>query len=451
MSFLRKQESVYKMQKITYDTIILGGGISGLVAAYGQQKKGKNALLLEASDRLGGVIQTVFKDGYRLEQGPNSILTNEELAALIEDLGISDKVRKNEKIASTRYLLFNDMPLKMVPSWGLLKSGFLNFSMVWAFLSERFRKKGGLNDESIADFIRRRLNGDILNRMINPLVTGVYAGDPERLSLRSTFKKLYAMEQNYGSLVKAMFNRDKNGHKREAMSFDGGLNSLIEGLANNLEGKFKTGTVITKVKTVEEGFEVCIEKEGETETILAKEIISTLPTTVTSKVFDFMDVDLRNELNQIEYAPMLLLYLGYPKENVGQELNGFGYLNAQQENQPYLGGIWTSAIFPEVAKEGNELFTLFVGGVNNKSVVTNKEEAIEKAKKAFEKHMKIKGSSSFQSEYLYERAIPQFNLGHYKLMEKIDAIEKRNPGLHISGNWRTGVAIGDCVSGNLDF
>lgn len=437
------------MQNTKYDTIILGGGISGLVAAYSQHKKGKNILLLEASNRLGGVIQTITKDGYRLEQGPNSILTNAELSQLIEDLGISEKVRKNEEIASTRYLLYKDMPLKMAPSWSLLKSGFLNFSMVWAFLSERFRKKGELEDESIADFIRRRLNGDILNRMINPLVTGVYAGDPEKLSLRSTFKKLYAMEQDYGSLVKAMFNRDKNAHKREALSFEGGLNTLIEGLTNNLDGKIKTGAMITKVKPVEAGFEVSFEKEGETETVLAKELISTLPTTTTSTVFDFMDADLRNELNQIEYAPMLLLYLGYPKENVGQELNGFGYLNAQQENQPYLGGIWTSAIFPEVAKEGNELFTLFVGGVNNKAVATNKEEAIEKAKKAFEKHMKIKGGSSFQSHYLYERAIPQFNLGHYKVMDKVDDVEKLYPGLHISGNWRTGVAIGDCVAGNL--
>ena len=439
------------MQKTTYDTIVLGGGISGLVAAYGQHKKGKNILLLEGSDRLGGVIQTVTKEGYRLEQGPNSILTNQELSELILDLGIGDKVRKNEEIASTRYLLFKDMPLKMAPSWGLLKSGFLNFSMAWAFLTELFRKKGLLNDESIADFIRRRLNGDILNRMINPLVTGVYAGDPERLSLRSTFKKLYAMEQNYGSLVKAMFNRDKNGHKREAMSFDGGLNTLIEGLTNSLNGQVEKETFVSKIDPVENGFEIVCEKASNTKTVLAKEVISTLPTIATSEIFGFMNEGLKKGLQDIEYAPMLLLYLGYPKESVGQELNGFGYLNAQQENQPYLGGIWTSAIFPEVAKEGNELFTLFVGGVNNKSVVSNKEEAIEKAKNAFEKHMKITGSSSFQSHFLYERAIPQFNLGYYKLMEKVDAMEKEFPGLHISGNWRSGVAIGDCVTGNLDF
>jgi protoporphyrinogen/coproporphyrinogen III oxidase len=437
------------MENTTYDTIILGGGISGLVAAYSQQKKSKNVFLLEASNRVGGVIQTVAKEGYRLEQGPNSILTNAELSKLIEDLGISDKVRKNEEIASTRYLLYKDMPLKMAPSWNLLKSGFLNFSMVWAFLSERFRKKGELEDESIADFIRRRLNKDILNRMINPLVTGVYAGDPERLSLRSTFKKLYAMEQNYGSLVKAMFNRDKNAHKREAMSFEGGLNGLILGLENNLEGKIGLGAKVLNVDPVENGFEIIYEQAGSQHTVFTKKVISTLPTTTTGTVFNFMDADLRDELNQVEYAPMLLVYLGYPKENVGQGLNGFGYLNAQQENQPYLGGIWTSAIFPEVAKEGNELFTLFVGGVNNKLVVTKREEAVEKAKRAFEKHMKISGESSFQSHYLYERAIPQFNLGYYKLMDKVDDVEKQYPSLHISGNWRSGVAIGDCVAYNL--
>ena len=433
----------------TYDTIVLGGGISGLVAAYNQQKRGKHVLLLEASNRLGGVINTVYKEGYRLEQGPNSILTNVELHELIKELGIEDKIRKNEAIASTRYLLFKDMPLKMKPSWALLTSGFLTFGMVWVFLTERFRKKGTLEDESIANFIRRRLNADILNRMINPLVTGVYAGDPEKLSLRSTFKKLYAMEQDYGSLVRAMFNRDKNGHKREAISFKGGLITLIKALEKKLGEGAITSARVKQVTALDNGFKITYNQEENQQFVFAKEVISTLPTIAASKVLDFIDTDLKQELQQVEYAPMLLLYLSYPRQNVGQKLNGFGYLIPKQENQPYLGGIWTSTIFPEVAKEGNELFALFVGGVNNKSILTNKEEAIEKAKNAFEKHMQITGETSFQSHYLHKQAIPQFNLGYYKLMEKVDAFEKQYPGLKISGNWRTGVAIGDCVAGNL--
>lgn len=436
------------MGNLKYDVVVLGAGISGLVAAYSQQKKGKNVLLLESSTRIGGVVQTVTKEGYRLEQGPNSILTNEELSLLIEELGIKDKVRKNEAIASTRYLLYKNMPLKMKPSLKMLSSGFLNISMVWAFLTERFRKKGNLKDESIADFIRRRLNSDILNRMINPLVTGIYAGDPERLSLRSTFKKLYAMEQNHGSLVKAAFNRDKNAHKREALSFDGGLSTLINALGNTLERSIEMEAEVLHVKPVEDGFNISYQQAQTTHTILTKEVISTLPTTTTSTVFECIDAELKHELQAVEYAPMLLLYLGYPKQSVGQELNGFGYLNAQQENQPYLGGIWTSTIFPEVAPKGNELFTLFIGGINNKAISTTKEESIKKAKTAFEKHMKIKGEASFQSHYFYERAIPQFNLGYYKLMEKVDAVEKQFPGLHFSGNWRSGVAIGDCVAYN---
>lgn len=439
------------MKNKIYDTVVLGAGISGLVAAYGQQKKGKNVLLLEASDSLGGVVQTVIKDGYRLEQGPNSILTNEELVQLIEDLGIGDKVKKNEVITTTRYLLFRDMPLKMKPGWNLLTSGFINFSMAWAFLTEPFHKKGVLDDESIAEFFRRRFNKDILNRMINPLVTGVYAGDPERLSLRSTFKLLYEMEQNHGSLVKAMFNRNKKKHKREALSFDGGLKTLIEAIGSKLEGNIKTGASILNVTPVEKGFEISFKQNDRSHTIPAKEVISTLPTTSTSNVFNFISANLKQELLEVEYAPMLLLYLAYPKQHVGQELNGFGYLIAQQEKQPYLGGIWTSTIFPEVAKEGNELFTLFVGGATNKSVFTHLEEAITNAKKAFEKHMKITGESSFQSHYFIERAIPQFNVGYYKLMERVDAVENHYPGLHFSGNWRSGVAIGDCVAYNMNL
>ncbi len=433
----------------TFDTIVLGGGISGLVAAFSQQQQGKTVLLLEGSNRFGGVIKTVTKEGYRLEQGPNSILTNVELHNLIKELGIEDKIRKNEAIASTRYLLFKDKPLKMKPSWSLLTSGFMKFGMGWAFLTERFGKKGTLEEESIASFIRRRLNGDILNRMINPLVTGVYAGDPEKLSLRSTFKKLYAMEQDHGSLVKAMFNRDKNAHKREAMSFEGGLATLTNKLAEKLGDSALLNTSVTGVEATENGFEITYNQGGVENTVESKEVISTLPPTVLGSISEMISKPLKKELEAIEYAPMLLVYLGYPKASVGQTLNGFGYLIPQQEKQPYLGGIWTSAIFPEVAPDGMELFTLFVGGVNNKGVISNIEESIEKAKLAFEKHMQITSNSTFQSHYLHERAIPQFNLGYYKLMEKMDAIETQHKGLKISGNWRSGVAIGDCVAGNI--
>ncbi len=437
------------MKGKTYDAIILGGGISGLVAAFYQQKQGKIVLLLETSNRFGGVIKTVSKEGYRLEQGPNSILTNVELHELIKELSIEDKIRKNEAIASTRYLLFKGMPLKMKPSWALLTSGFMNFGMIWAFLTERFRKKGRLAEESIAGFIRRRLNGDILNRMINPLVTGVYAGDPEKLSLRSTFKKLYAMEQGYGSLVKGMFNRDKNGHNREAMSFEGGLATLTNTLAEKLGENALLNTSVTAVKPMENGFEITYNQGGIEKVVKSKEVISTLPPTELSSIFEMINEPLKQELEAIEYAPMLLVYLGYPKASVGQTLNGFGYLIPQQEKQPYLGGIWTSTIFLEVAPKGMELFTLFVGGVNNKAVITNIEESIEKAKMAFERHMQITSNASFQSHYLHERAIPQFNLGYYKLMQKVDAIETQYKGLIISGNWRSGVAIGDCVAGNM--
>ncbi len=437
------------MKETAYDIIILGGGISGLVAAYSHQKKGKRVLLLEASDRLGGVIETVTKEGYRLEQGPNSILTNAELQQLIKELGITHKIRKNEKIASTRYLLFKERPLKMKPNWAFLKSGFLNASMVWAFLTERFRKKENLQEESIANFIKRRLSRDILNRMINPLVTGVYAGNPEKLSLRSTFKKLYAMEQEHGSLVKAMFKRDKNAYKREAMSFDGGLKTLIEALGASLGEGVQLNACVYEVTAVKEGFKISFTKNGEKINLAAKKLVSTLPAPVMSELFRFIKPTLAKEIAAIEYAPMMLLYLAYPKTSVGQILDGFGYLNAQQENQPYLGGIWTSTILPEVAKEGNHLFTLFVGGVHNKAILTEPNKAIIKAKMAFENHMKISSKATFQHHYVVKKAIPQFNLGYYKLMEKIDTVEESYHGLQISGNWRTGVAIGDCVAGNL--
>lgn len=436
------------MDQKTHDVVILGGGISGLTAAFAQQKKGADFLLLEASERLGGVIHTEKQDGYRLEQGPNSILGNEEILRLVKDLGIEGKIRKNEAIASTRYLLFKDKLLKLKPGWSLLSSGFMTLGMIWAFLTEPFRGRSKDDDESIASFIKRRLNKDILNRMINPLVTGIYAGDPEKLSLRSTFKKLYAMEQEHGSLIKASFKRKQKAPKREALSFEEGLNTLVDALEKQLSNDARTNALVQSVEPFEDGFKVVYEDRDGQQTIYTKSVISTLPTLATSKMFNFLEETLKFQLKEIEYAPMLLVYLGYPKENVKQELDGFGYLIAQQEQQPYLGGIWSSAIFPEVAPEGKYLFTLFVGGINNKSVVNNQDETIEKAKSAFERHMGISGSPHYQSYFLYERAIPQFKVGYYKIMDSIDRVEEQYPGLYFSGNWRSGVAIGDCVAYN---
>lgn len=438
------------MDSEKYDNVVLGGGISGLTAAFALKKKGSNVMLLEASSRLGGVIHTVEMDGYRMEQGPNSILGNEEIIKLIKEVGLEEKVRKNETIASTRYLLFRDRPLKIKPGVALLSSGFLNPGMIWAFLTEIFRGKSQEEDESIANFVRRRLSSDILNRMINPLVTGIYAGDPEQLSLRTTFKKLHAMENEYGSLVKATFKRKQKAPKREALSFTNGLNTLVEGLTSYLGDQAKTNVQVLEVKPLKQGFELLVETTEGKKTLFTKTLISTLPTQATSNVFSFMEDELKQELNEVEYAPMLLAYLAYPKAGIAKEQDGFGYLIPQQEKQPYLGAIWSSAIFPEVAPEGNSFFTLFVGGVNNPSVVNNPEVAITKAKASFEKHMGITQEASFQSHYLYDRAIPQFNVGYYKLMEKVDALEAKYPGLRFSGNWRSGVAIGDCVAYNLN-
>lgn len=439
------------MDTQNYDVIVLGGGISGLTAAYAQQKKGANFLLLEGSDKMGGVINTVEKDGFRMEHGPNSILGNQDILNLIKDLGIEDKLRKNEAVASTRYMLFRDKLLKLKPGWKFFASGFLNFRMIGAVLSEPFQGTCKEEDETIASFIKRRLNKDFLNRMINPLVTGIYAGDPERLSLRSTFKKFYAMEQEYGSLIKATFKRKEKTPKREALSFSEGLKTLVDSLQDQLGEKAQLNAQINSVIPLDEGFEVSYKTPTGEQTIFTKKLISTLPTLATTKVFNFLEPDVKATIEEVEHAPMLLVYLGYPTGSVKHPQDGFGYLIAQQENQPYLGGIWSSAIFPDVSPKGTSLFTLFVGGVNNKHVIDNVETSIEKAKTAFEKHMEISAKPTFQSHYLYQRAIPQFNLGHYKLMETMDGIEKKYPGLYFSGNWRSGVAIGDCVSYNLNL
>ncbi len=438
------------MEKV--DTIVLGAGISGLTAAHYLHKKGVDFLLLESSNRAGGVIQTAKTGRYQVEKGPNSIMLNENVQALIDDLGLGDKVLTAPDVEKNRYLYFKGKLTPAKPGPGILKTGLLPFASVMAFLREPFVKPTTKDDESIADFFTRRLNKDILENLINPMVSGVYAGDPAKLSLRSTFKKLYAMEQEHGSLIKAAIKKRKEKKfKRILTSFQGGLSTFTDSLAHPFKEKTAYNSTVISVTREGEGYRVSFDREDKRTAIICRQVISTVSTKATADIFTGLAEAVKDELRQVFYAPMLLLYLAYHKNDMGFDPDGFGFLIPQKENMPFLGAIWSSALFPQVAPANQLLSTVFVGGANNTAVTEQAATQATEAENSFAGVMDIRARPEFREFYLKKEAIPQFHVGYYKIQQAIDAFEQANPGLYISGNWRSGVAIGDCVDYNKEL
>lgn len=438
---------------IKTEVCVLGGGISGMTAAFYLKEKGIPFRLLEKNETPGGVIKTSRIDGYEVEAGPNSIATTPEILELVSDLGIEDKLQRSNSNGNKRYIYRYKQLNAVTMGPGIFFSKLLSFKSKLNIFREAFVPKATIEDESIGDFVRRRLGQDFLDNLINPLVGGIYAGNPELMSLKSTFPKMYDMEQDHGSLIRAAMNimRQPNRHKREIVSFQGGVSTLIDTIAGKINEELITGAEISDVNKSEDGYIIKFSGQNGEEQIFTKKIISTISAPATGKVFDTVAPGIREQMDKIVYPPIVLLNLAYPIDKISQPLDSFGFLIPEKERTAFLGAVWNSTIFEGKAPEGQALFTLFVGGMRNREVLDNLEENLEKARKEFEQVMGISGPVSFTNRSVMAKAIPQFHLGHYKIMEFIDELEKANPGLTISGNWRGGVAMGACVQYNKDL
>lgn len=437
--------------------VILGGGISGLATAFLLDREGYDVLVLEKNKEVGGSMNTTLEDSFLFDKGPNSGLETVPLISeIVEEVGLKDEWIYASSVSNKRYILRNNKlhPLPMGPS-SLLSSELFSASGKFRLLLEPFI--GRSNDgyyQSIAQFVKRRLGQEFLDYAINPFVAGVYAGNPEELSVKSAFPKLYELEEKYGGLivgtVKSIRERKKREEKSKQsarmFSFLNGMQSFPKAIANKLGDKVKTFCEVIKIEKKENGFNVVYNNANEITNVDCDIVILTLPAYIASYIVKDIDPVLTNHLESIYYPPVMVLYLGYKKEDIGQPLDGFGYLIPQKENKSYLGAIWSSAIFQNRAKEGYETFTLFVGGSRNPQIFElDKDLIIKKVIDEFNDVMKIKSQPYYKSYKYWNKAIPQYNIGYIEHERYFDEFEKKNPGIIISGNYRGGISVGDCI------
>jgi len=451
------------------EALVVGAGISGLTTAYALSKSGVAVRVLEAAPRPGGVIQSVRRDGYLLECGPQSFSGNGAITSICRDLGIlEERVLADPKAA--RYVLI-DGKLQAVPMGpGLITSSFMSGGTRGAILRDIFGKSEAPEpDESVASFIRRKFSDTLLERLVGPFVSGIYAGDPEKLSLRAAFPILYEAEKAGGSIIRGAFTVMKQRKAAKAtapqtpkekptlQTFRNGNETIINAMAKHLGDRLSCGVEVVRIESLQTNqepkaarFRVVLRGPRGEEAIETERLILATPTETSGKLLASLDGGFDAPLGAIGYSGVAVVSLGYAKQDVADPLSGFGFLVPRSSGLSILGTVWNSSLFPGRAPEGHALLTSFVGGATNAAALSKSPEAlVAQVHRELTPLLGVRKDPVFSNVTLWQRAIPQYNLGHTARIAALNSLRARFPGLYFSGNYLNGPAIGTCVEQSL--
>jgi len=430
--------------------IVVGGGLSGLACGYSLKQAGIEVLVLEASDRPGGVISTKQQDGFLVEEGPQSFLCTSELLALVRALGIEGELLRADQRAPRYVLLRGQLLAVPLSPFGFVRTPLLTGRSKWALVRGLLQKTQPPDkDESLATFVRRKFTEELLENLVGPMVSGIYAGDPERLSLRATFPMVYELELQYGSLFRgAMQARGRGTGERPTLStFRGGNETLLRTLGEKLGASLKCGARVAEIRREPTNeFLVRVEGAGETTMLRSGALVLATEPHVAGQLLSGLSPDFPRLLGEIEYAPVAEVALGYEQRQIGGASDGFGFLVPRHEGLRVLGTVWNSSLFPGRAPEGAALTTSFVGGaLDPDGAALDPQALVEIVHTEIAHVMKIENWPAFQSVQQYPRALPQYNLGHSARIEAAEKLVAHFPGLWLAGNYLEGPAMGACV------
>jgi oxygen-dependent protoporphyrinogen oxidase len=429
--------------------LVIGGGISGLACAYRLRQLGTDVRLLEQSPRIGGVIQSEAVEGFQFDLGPQSFLSNDLALKLVAQLGLQERMLQANSGAA-RFVLVNGqlVPVPMSPP-ALLTTGLISRSTKLRLLSEPFRKsRPPADDESVAVFARRKFGADLLDNLLAPFVSGVYAGDPERISFRSAFPSAHQWEVQHGSVIRgAMKSRPPKGTPRPVLtSFEGGLQCLMDALADALAGQIETGAEVVALGQGPGGFTLQLRSDGAVAQRSASTVVLAAPAYACAALLAGMAPAAAESLSRVEYAPVAVANFGYRREQVRHSLEGFGFLVPRTQGLRTLGTIWGSSLFPRRAPEGMVSLTSFLGGATDRALLDLADAVIlHTAAAENARVLGITGEPVLARLRRYTHAIPQYNLGHRALLAQVHADLLRLPGLFLTGNYLQGPAIGACI------
>ena len=451
--------------------IIIGGGISGLATAWLLRDKALAAgkeleiFLLEKEERPGGKIRSIKADGYTCEWGPNGFLDSKpQTLDLCRAIGVESNLHRSNDNARKRFI-YSGGELHQLPDGApaFLKSRLISWPGKLRLALEptpfiAAAPAGG--DETLAAFGRRRLGVEALDKLIAPMVSGIFAGDPETMSLVSCFPRIAELEQEYGGLIRAMIMLAKKKKKDVAAgkvvssaagpggvltSFREGIQYLSDALATSLGDIVRPAVTVTAVsKGQSVPYRVKCSDGSELD---ADQVIVAPPAFAAADMLAGVNKGIAAVLRQIPYASMTVICFGYGREQIRRSLDGFGYLIPKKEGRNTLGTLWDSSMFENRAPEGKVLLRSMMGGACFPEYVKlSDDEVVAKVRQDLTLTMGIAAAPEFVRIFRHPQAIPQYTVGHGSRLQALDDLLKAHPGLILTGNSYRGIGLNDCVA-----
>jgi oxygen-dependent protoporphyrinogen oxidase len=449
------------------DVIIIGEGITGLCIAYWLKKRGIKVTVLAKDSEVGGTMKSVQDHGFLYETGANTALETTPLfKELVSDLKLESEFVYANPEGKNRYIL-RDGVLHSMP---LGPGSFLSTKLFSPAAKIRVMKEPFVGkaekEESIAEFVERRLGRDFLDYAIDPFVAGVFAGKPEQLSVRSAFPKLYALEEKYGGLVKGMIKGAKERKQRaekakdraETFSFISGMQMLPHAIADSLGKSVILNAKVTNIRNLTttrneptnepDARRYLVEylhNDQETE-MEADSVVFAIPAFDASPIIKSLSVDTARVLSSIYYSPIVSIFLGVNRENIGHRLDGFGFLIPSKEKRNILGCLWNSCLFANRAPAGMTALNAFIGGARQPELTAlSDERIIQITLDELKSIMQLSGNPVYLHLTRWQKSIPQYEIGYQHKMDALAQFEESLPGIVLAGNYRGGISVGDCV------
>ena len=455
--------------------IIIGGGIAGLAAAFRIQreiKEGANleCILLEGSNHFGGKISTEKLDGFIIERGPDSFISQKPAAIqLCKQLGLEDRLTGTNPGAPSTFVYTGGKLVTMPDGLSLMiPTKFLPFALTPLFsLPGKIRmafdllipKKQDNGDESLASFVRRRMGEEALNKMAEPMLAGIYASDPEKMSITSTFPMFVETEKKYRSLILGMLARKKamlmNAVKRPSsayslfMTLKDGLGEMVDAvIKKSPDIQFKSGTKVVGIERNKEKWHLKLDDGSENQ---VDAVIVATPGTVTAKLLQNITPDSAELLNSIHYVSTATVTLGYKKEGFSHSLDGFGFVVPKAEGCSILACTWTSSKFPHRAPKDYVMLRCYVGGALQEEIAEKDTETLETlVRQDLQQIMGITEIPIFCKVFKNNKSNVQYHVNHSQKIDSIMEDLKNYPGLFLAGSAYRGIGIPDCIqNGNL--
>ncbi len=434
-----------------YDAVILGAGPAGLAVAHAMLRTGAKVKVLEPSSRIGGSIRTHREDGWIVETGPNTLqLEGSEDEALLATYGLGEVTQSADMLAARRYIFARGQLHGLGPSpLTILTSKLLSWRGKLRLLSEPFRAKGGHPGETVVEFATRRFGPEAAAMLMDPIVSGVHAGDPARLVMANCFPRIHAMEQDHGSVLNGLRRGPKT--KRTVVGFPGGMQELAEAMASRIPAEdLRLRAVTTSLRRDARGWNVAWRgADGSEDGVTAKHLIVTAPFwNWGSLPFDETVTPYLRDWETSKVPPVTVIARGYAREDVPHPLDGFGYLTPGGEGRDVLGCLFPSSVLPGRAPEGHVLVCCFIGGDRRPELARLPEEALRRLVDE-ELATTLGISQAPKREWIqrWERAIPQYDAGQPRREAALAQAEAAHPGLYFHGAFRGGISLMHAIRG----